>query len=105
MVVLCGVSMRTVGFPYLTFWHTITTHNPPLLVHDDNQAMIRVVQTGKNPTMRYLGRTHRISRAWLHEVFQNPQHKLVYKESGNMCADIYTKGLRIAASGRQHAIS
>ena len=37
---------------------------------EDNQAMIRVIETGKNPTMRYLHRTHRVSVAWLHEVFQ-----------------------------------
>ena len=42
--------------------------------------------------MWYLGRTPRISVAWLHEVFQNLQHKLVYEESGKMSADIYTKG-------------
>ena len=43
---------------------------PPLLFHEDNQAMIRVVATGKNPTMRYLVRTHRVSVAWLHDVCQ-----------------------------------
>ena len=80
--------MRTVGLPYLTLWHTLMTHNPALVVHEDNQAMIRVVQTGgkKQRLCGILGRTHRISVAWLHEVFQNPQHKLVYEESGNMCA-------------------
>ena len=61
------------------------------MAHEDNQVTIRVVQTGMDPTTRYLGRTHRISVAWLHEVFQNPQHKLVYEESGNMCADICTE--------------
>ncbi|MFM7990610.1 MAG: hypothetical protein ACKPKO_65945, partial [Candidatus Fonsibacter sp.] len=36
---------------------------PPLLFHEDNQAMIRVVTTGKNPTMRYL--LERIAFLWL----------------------------------------
>jgi hypothetical protein len=54
--------------------------------------MIRVMQTGRNPMMRYLGRAHRISVAWLHEVFKDPNHLLVYEESNTMCADIYTKG-------------
>ncbi len=53
--------------------------------------MIRVVETGKNPTMRYLSRTHRIAVSWLHEVFQQPDLSLVYEKSAQMCADIYTK--------------
>ena len=65
---------------------------PPLVVHEDNQAMLRVMQTGRNPTMRYFGRTHRISVAWLHEVFKNPNDLLMHEESNTMCADIYTKG-------------
>ena len=66
--------------PYLTLWHTMMPYRPPLVVHDDNQGMIRVMQTGRNPTMPYLGRTHRISVAWLHEVFQNLMYQLMYKE-------------------------
>ena len=73
MVALC-FSMRTVGLPYLTLWRTIMEHHRPLVVHEDSQAMIRVVQTGKDPPMWYLGRTHRISVAWLHEVFHDPPH-------------------------------
>ena len=91
-MVALDFSMRTVGLPYLTLWHTLMPHHPPLVVHEDNQAMIRVMQTGRNPTMRYLGRTHRISVAWLHEVFKDQNQLLVYEESNTMCADIYTKG-------------
>ena len=87
-MVALDFSIRTVGLPYLTLWHTLMPHHPPLVVHEDNQAMIRVMQTGRNPTMRYLGRTHRISVAWLHEVFKDPNHLLVYEESNTMCVDI-----------------
>ena len=31
--------------------------------------MIRVAEIGRNPTMRYFARTHRVSVAWLHETF------------------------------------
>ena len=92
MVALC-FSMRTVGFPYLTLLHTVMKHHPPLVVHADNQAMIRVVQTARDPTMRYLRPTHWISVAWIHEVLHNPQHQLVYEESANMCVYIFTQGL------------
>ena len=60
--------------------------------------MIRVVQTGKNPTMRHLNRVHRISVAWLHEQLGNPggniactKSNLFYEKSDEMAADIYTK--------------
>ena len=91
MVVLI-FSRRTVGLPYRTLWHTFMRHRPPLVVAEDNQAMIRVVQTGRNPTMRDLGRTHRFSVACLHGIFQDPMLQLVYEESSRMCAGLYTEG-------------
>ena len=37
---------------------------------EDNSAMIQVVKTGKNPTMRCLNRTHRVNIGSLHETAQ-----------------------------------
>ena len=54
-MVALNLAMRTVGLPYQTLWHTIMEHHPPMVAHEDNQAMIRVVKSGRNPTMRYLG--------------------------------------------------
>eukprot|EP00972_Heterocapsa_arctica_P075267 11103292-Heterocapsa_arctica.AAC.1 len=59
--------------------------------------MIRVVETGRNPTMRYLLRTHGVSVAWLHEAFNNKFLYLDYDLSSRMCADIYTKAFTDAA--------
>eukprot|EP00974_Lingulodinium_polyedra_P129393 11209869-Lingulodinium_polyedra.AAC.1 len=55
--------------------------------------MMRCIETGRNPTMRYIHRTHRVSVSWLHERFTDPlsQLQLVYEVSNNMCADVYTK--------------
>ena len=53
--------------------------------------MIRVVEIGRNPTMRYLARTRGISVAWLHEVFQRDDVPLEYEKSDRMAADIFTK--------------
>ena len=63
--------LPTDGLLAISLWRVLFPPRPPLLFHEDNQAMIRVVATGKNPTMRYLARTHRVSVAWLHEVCQN----------------------------------
>ena len=53
--------------------------------------MIRVAETGRNPTMRYLARTHRVSVAWLHETFSQQNICFMYEVSSLMCAGIYTK--------------
>ena len=64
--------------------------------HEDNQAMIRVIETGRNPTMRYLHRTHRISIATLHEIITgqvaDTKISCEYTTSAEMAADIFTKG-------------
>ena len=60
--------------------------------HEDNTALIRVIRTGRNPTMRHLLRTHRVNIASLHEEFyKHEQCIFVYENSGTMAADIYTK--------------
>ena len=69
-------ALRHCGLPCLQLWHALLPHKPALIVHEDNQAMIRVVETGKNPTMRYLGRTHGVSIAWLHETFKGEALRL-----------------------------
>ena len=60
--------------------------------HEDNQTMIRVCETGRNPTMRHLGRTHYVQVGWLKERFASPDLKLIYEPSSKQAADIYTKG-------------
>ena len=62
-----------------------------MIFHEDNQTRIRAVETGRNPSMRYLARTHRVSVAWLHETFSRQNTCLMYEASSKMCADIYTK--------------
>ena len=85
-------ALRQNGLPSLVLWERLLPHCPGLYVHEDNQAMIRVVESGRNPTMRYIGRTHGISVAWLHEQFQKEELSLAYEWSARMCADIFTKG-------------
>ena len=56
-IVATAYSLRMVGIPALDLWHTLLPHRPKVVVHEDNQAMLRVIETGRNPTMRYLHRT------------------------------------------------
>ena len=63
-----------------------------LFVHEDNQAMIQVVSTARNPTMRHLGRTHHVDIDWLHESVELDGVVLFYEDSSRQAADILTKG-------------
>ena len=96
-LVALSFALRSSGLSGLDMWRALLPHKTEILVHEDNQALIRVVQTGRNPTLRYLLRTHRCSVAWLHERFKEGYLKLVYEDTSRQCADIYTKPFTDAA--------
>ena len=48
--------------------------------------------------MRYAGRTHGVSNAWLHEGFKEKHHLMTYCESNKQAGDIYTKPFIDAAT-------
>ena len=79
------------GIPCLDRWEILLARKCPLVVHEDNQSMLRVIETGRNPTMRYLGRTHRVSVRRLHEAFKRDNIRCVYAQTDRMAGDIYTK--------------
>ena len=61
------------------------------MCHEDSDVCIRVCRTGRNQTMRHLGRTHGITIAWLHEQYKAGAYSLEYEPSASMAADIFTK--------------
>ena len=91
-IVSADTAVRTIGLPALDLWDVLSSSKGNLCLCEDNQAMISVVRSGRNPTMRYLERTHGVSVAWLQEIFQADHFALVYEITGKMAADIYTKG-------------
>ena len=93
-IVAADTALRTLGIPALSLWKVLAKVFPQLLFHDDNQGMIGVVRSGRNPTMRHLERTHGISIASMHEHFQKDHFVLIYEITAKMAADIHTKGFR-----------
>ena len=65
-----------IGIPAIIIWSVILGRNVKLHVYDDNAAMIQVMTTGKNPTMRGLGITHGVSINRLYELFQEDWNTL-----------------------------
>ena len=63
-------------------------------LYEDNQAVLQIIRTGKNMTMRHCERTHRVPVAWLHELYtanQDTYFKLHFAKSEQMVADLFTK--------------
>ena len=65
----------------------------PVEFMEDNESTIQVIKTGKNPTMRHIGRTHDVSVKWLHDQFLSKKHRLrlVNCDTEEQSADVFTK--------------
>lgn len=90
-IVAADYALRNLGVPSLRVWDTIVGQGSKITFHDDNQGMIGVMRTGRNPTMRHLERSHGISIVWMHQMFQLDHIDLAYEITARMAADIHTK--------------
>ena len=82
------------GMPALDLWELLLGRAPGdggLQMCEDNAACCRVCRSGKNPNMLHIGRTHRISIAWLHEQLKANDIQMHHTDSELMAADIFTK--------------
>ena len=93
-IVAADLTLRTMGLPVISLWRTIAKRLPRLLFHDDNQGMISVVRSRRNPTMRHLERTHGIAITSLREHFTRDHFVLMYEVPSKMAADIHAKGFK-----------
>ena len=66
-IVAADLAVRTEGFPALQLWETLLGRPIDLHFHEDNKAAIQIITTGKNPTIRHMGRTHEVDLAWPHQ--------------------------------------
>ena len=90
-VVAADVAMRAMGMPALKLLQRILKKSPNFVFYDDNKAMIGVVRSGRNPTMRHLERSHGVCISWMHEMFTRDYTYFAYEVTDRMAADIYTK--------------
>ena len=66
-IVAADLALRLEGIPALDLWSLILGCAPRLVVHEDNQATLRIMQTGKVPKLRHVQCLHGVSVAWLHD--------------------------------------
>ena len=63
-----------------------------LFVFEDNEAVIKMIMKGRNPTMRHVSRTHRVALDWLFDrINMDPKIQIKYIDTKNQLADILTK--------------
>ena len=96
------VGVKKVLLPHIDLWIVLLPAREEgdylFVFCEDNTAMISVIQSGKNLTMKYLHRAHGISIAALHErLSKSSEHRdpvfLTYTKSARMRADIFTKAI------------
>ena len=64
-----------------------------LYVFEDNEAVIKMIITGRSPAMRHVSRTHRVALDWLFDrINLDPKIQSKYIDTKNQLADISTKG-------------
>ena len=91
-------ALRTVALPSGVLWEVLVP-SMRATIFGDNEAMLQVIKTGRNPTMRYLSRTRRVSISWLHEIYESKILEFQYKETNLTSADIFTKAFANPKSG------
>ena len=76
-----------------------------LYVFEDNEAVIKMITKGRNPTMRHVSRTHRVALDWLFDrINLDPKIQIKYIDTKNQLADILTKG-SFARDERNHLLT
>jgi len=91
-IVAADWALRREGTRMLDLWDILAGKGQKVVFHDDNESMIKICKSGRNPTMRHLLRSHGVAVAWLKEQFDSGNYDLRYVPFAHQAADIYTKG-------------
>ena len=88
-------AVARMGVPLMMLWSHICEHCglPPagLGVMLDNTAMIEIIRTGRNLSIRHIGKTHGVAVSWLQELYTRVYVLMKYITTTMMAADLYTK--------------
>jgi hypothetical protein len=103
-IVTADYAMRAEGMPALTLLETILRRKVHLCVMEDNEAMIKICHSGKNPTMRYLNHTRKVGVSWLMNVFKLPEIDVCKIDAKLQAADIGTKRITCLDTWRSNCV-
>ena len=75
-IVSADTAIFRAGIPALDLWQVLTgREHVSCTLHEDNETMIRVMQTGRNPTMRHLNRTRGVHISRMKGAARAPTHR------------------------------
>jgi hypothetical protein len=103
-IVAADYAMRAEGMPALTLLEAILARKVKLSMMDDNEAMIKICHSGKNPTMKYFNRTHKVGVSWLMEVFGLANINIYKIDTKLQAADIGTKHITCIHTWKSNCI-
>ena len=86
--------LRDEALPILDLWEALPSDgklSSDLIIFEDNQSTILVAEKGYSKQLRHLGRTHRVSLAWLSDSLIANNGRIIYCPTELQAADLYTK--------------
>ena len=95
-LVAANLAMRQLALPAVPLWETILQRKLKIVFREDNEAAIKIVNSGYSSALRHMARTHKVNIAWIHEVMTSGHFQLLYVKSQRQCADIFTKAFVLA---------
>ena len=90
-LVAADLAVRKEGLPALIIWEKVLDRQVKLVMEEDNQAAIKVLESGYSGELRHMGRTHKVCLRWLNERVKEKQMELHYCNTQDQAADIFTK--------------
>ena len=86
------ICVKGTVLPAADLWDVILQRPVDINIFEDNRSVLYIVSTGRNRTMRHFERTHRVSLAWLNEIYTSHRYiRWFYANSQEMLADLFTK--------------
>jgi len=98
-LVAAHYATRNIASPLLDLLESVKSSElSTVTLYEDNQAAISIIESGKNPNMKHITRSHGISISYLHEFWSQDYASYCYEKSADQRADIFTKAFRTAGT-------
>ena len=89
-----NISMKIRNSPYSFTVGKDVERDVQVAYKEDNQATIKVVESGFSQKLRHVLRTHKVNIASLNEVIEgSPSASIDYIDTKEQAADVFTKAL------------
>ena len=96
-VISLAYSLFAEALPTLQLWCRILGREVRLEVLEDNEATIKIVKKKGSAKLRHVSRTHKVNLASTYEVFDDEYIDLLYVNTKEQVADIFTKAIACPA--------